>query len=445
MLDQTLRRTLGSGLVALSCQHRGSEHVEVALSLPAGAACETAEQCGLANFAARATLLGTAEMDFERFNEALDAFGASLAARPGADSSVWRGACLSGDLPRLLRLLRAALEAPRMAADDVERLRAQLLTGIRERDQDTMRLARIVALELAYGRQHPYGRPATGLREVVEGLDVEELRGFAATHLWPAGGTIAVVGPLPADALLEGIEAGLGDWAGPAEAPEGRSAGAGPAGPAEAPAKGAGGAGLARPGARCSVAPVDPVGSRRDLCLPGKTQTDIAMAVQAMPRRHEDFEPLSLANLIFGRFGLGGRLGQKIRDEMGLAYYCSTALVGAEEAGPWVLAAGVNPASVELALTTVREELDRLRREPVTEPELRESVGFARGSLVVELEEPAGLVETILRLETQGLGLGYIRDYLAWLDHVRPPTLLAAAWRYLDPARISVVTVGPER
>lgn len=421
VLNRALRRNLANGLVALACRHDGAEHVELALALPAaGSAGETAEQCGLAGFAARATLLGTAELDFGGFHRELDSFGASLAARPGADHSEWRGSCLTGDLPRLLGLLRAALESPRLDPADVERLRSELLVGIRERDQDTMRVARMAALEMAYGRDHPYGRPPGGYLDTVGRISLAGLRRFAQERLGPEGGAVVAVGPRPAQDLIEVIDGCLGDWRRQEDGADRRDH-----------ARGAGsGAGAG--------------GRRRDLALPGKTQTDIAMAVPAVPRRHPDFEALGLANLILGRFGLGGRLGRRVRDDLGLAYYCYSALVGARGAGPWLLAAGVNPVHVDRALATVREELDRLRSEPVTEAELQESVGWARGSLVVELEDPAGMAGAILNLEVQGLGLGYVRDYLDWLDRVEPGALLAAAQRYLDPAEISVVTAGPE-
>jgi len=420
MLEGTLRQQLRSGLTVLAARHDATEHVELGLSLPAGTACERPEQSGLANFAARGVLLGTERLDFDAYNEALDAIGGTLSARCAADSAVWRGACLAADLPVMLGLLRQALAAPRFAPEDTERLRSQILMGIHERDQDTMRVARRVSLELAFGREHPYGRPANGYQEVVQKLGTAELREFWRHTYGPGSATVVVVGPGEPGELAAAVEAELGVWA--------TQTGAG-----EAPAN----------AVSCPAPPPAASAGRRDLQLPGKTQTDIAMAVPTLRRRDEEFEALSLANLILGRLGLGGRIGHRVRDQLGLAYYCFSAVVGGLGPSPWILSAGVNPARVELALQTIQEELDRLREEPVSGEELEAAVGYARGSLAIELEEPGGLADTILRLETQGLGLDYVQHYLAWLERVSADALQAAARRYLDPEAISVVTAGP--
>src|SRR2546430_2547556 len=59
---------------------------------------------------------------------------------------------------------------------------------------------------------------------------------------------------------------------------------------------------------------------RATIPMPHKTQADIAIGGPAVPRRHADYYALNLANLLFGRIGLYGRLGRNLRDEQGLAY-----------------------------------------------------------------------------------------------------------------------------
>ena len=422
MLEHAVRHQMDSGLTLLACPHHAAEHVEVILSLPAGTGLESPGQAGLANFVARAVLLGTAELDFDAYNEQLDSFGGSLSAGCQPDSAVWRGSCLAADLPRLLDLLRSALAAPAFAADDVRRLRGQLLTGIDEREQDTMRLARRVAQELAYGRDHAYGRPANGYRATVETLGPPELHDFWRAHYGPRGGIVVLVGAGDPSRLVSMVETALAGWS----AGEQQPSAVGEATP-EAPGPGGG----AQPGAR------------RDLTLAGKTQTDIAMVLQALPRQHPDYEALSLANLILGRLGLGGRLGQRVREQLGLAYYCFSSLVPGRGPGPWLLAAGVNPSRLAEALESIAAELERIRREPVDAGELAMAVGYARGSLSVQLEEPAGLLGTLHRLEYYQLGLDYVPRYLRWLETVSAERLLEVVQRHLAAQRMVVVTAGP--
>src|SRR5207247_2622419 len=77
-----------------------------------------------------------------------------------------------------------------------------------------------------------------------------------------------------------------------------------------------------------------------------------------------DYYALNLANLLFGRIGLYGRLGRNLRDEQGLAYYAFTGLDARTAGGIWSISAGVNPANLEKAAQSIRAELDRLQADP---------------------------------------------------------------------------------
>ncbi|MDP2871882.1 MAG: pitrilysin family protein [Bacillota bacterium] len=408
------RLRLENGMVLLACSNSAAEHVELTMHMAAGSACETPETGGLANFAARGTLLGTADRPFEVINEQLDALGASLAADCGPDAARWRGSCLSGDLPAVADLLAETLDRPSFPAEHVERLRLELATRIRERDQDTRELAQRTALELAYPGGHPYGRHPLGLLESLTRLGPQDLRDFHSRCYGPERTVVAAVGPLASDRLLYMVSKAFGGW----------RTQAAPAGPP--------------PTAGDMAAPV-----RRDLHLQGKTQSDVAMALPALARGDPDYENLAVLNLILGRLGLGGRLGQRVREDLGLAYYCFSGLAERIGRGPWVLLAGVNPANVELAITTIREELDRIRREPVTLEELETALGFARGSLFLEVESASGLARLLVRMEVHQLGLDYLHSYTQSLASVTPQALLQVSRRCLDPGRLALVVAGP--
>jgi len=407
-----------------ACRHPGVEHVELALRVPsAGSAMDGSRAEGIANFAARGTLYGTGELPFEALNERLDALGASLAADCGPDAARWRGSCLAADLAVLAGILSEVLIRPSYAPQDTEHLRTELLTAIRERDQDTREVAQRVALEDAYPGGHPYGRHPLGSLETLARISSPQLLDFHAAHFSPVGAVLALTGPLSPEEMIDQAARSLSSWAPPrpvhtAETAQGLIA--------------------ARTTATAAPAP------RRNVVLHGKTQSDIAMAKPALSRRDEDFEALALLNLILGRLGLGGRLGQHVREELGLAYYCFSGLAERAGAGPWVLSAGVNPANVELAITTIGAELKRIRQEPVTQEELETALGFARGSLFLDVESAAGLAQWLLRMETYSLGLDYLHSYPQRLAAVTPQALLRVAERYLDPDRMALVVAGPQ-
>src|SRR5438128_12624814 len=100
--------------------------------------------------------------------------------------------------------------------------------------------------------------------------------------------------------------------------------------------------------------------------MPHETWFGVAIGAVGAPRRHDDYNALNLANLLFGRIGLYGRLGRNLRDEQGLAYYAFASLDARSAGGMWSISAGVNPANLAKALASIRAEMERLRHEPFT-------------------------------------------------------------------------------
>ena len=83
--------------------------------------------------------------------------------------------------------------------------------------------------------------------------------------------------------------------------------------------------------------------------MSGKIQSDLIWCVHGLTRTSPDYYAASVANMILGRIGLGGRLGDNVRERQGLAYYCGSSLDADLGAGPWAALAGINPANVERA------------------------------------------------------------------------------------------------
>lgn len=177
--------------------------------------------------------------------------------------------------------------------------------------------------------------------------------------------------------------------------------------------------------------------------MPHKSQVDVAVGAPAVARGHEDFYALYLANLLFGRIGLFGRLGQNLRDELGLAYYAYSTLESRTAGGMWSIAAGVNPANLPRAVQGVREEMERLRSQPFSLEELRDGKDNQVGSLIVSLERNAEMASELHRMEYYGLGMDFIERYADIVRDLPEDSVRAIARKYFDPANASMVVAGP--
>jgi zinc protease len=150
-----------------------------------------------------------------------------------------------------------------------------------------------------------------------------------------------------------------------------------------------------------------------------------------------------LMNNILGQYSLGGRLGERIRERQGMAYYVLSSLDANVIPGPLTIRAGVSPANVEKTIGAIDAELAKLAAEGPTESELAESKQYLIGSMPRTLETNIGIANYLQTAEFFGLGLDYDLRVPGLLQAVTGEQVWAAARQTLVPSRASVVVAGP--
>ncbi len=138
-----------------------------------------------------------------------------------------------------------------------------------------------------------------------------------------------------------------------------------------------------------------------------------------------------------------GRLGTEVRDKQGLAYYVFSQVEPRRDGTLWSARAGVDPSNIERALASIRMELERLRREPVSETELADAKSYLIGVLPLALESNDGVAATLLSLEEYGLGLDYLDRYPAIIGAITEQDILRAAAEHLDPEKLVISVARP--
>jgi zinc protease len=411
------RRVLPNGIVVLGSERLESASVVLRARLRAGAIFDGEETEGLSRLAAIMLQRGTERQTFVELNERTDSLGASIGAEPGRLVVDLRVRCLVEDFAELTGLLADVIRRPIFPVSELEKVRGQTLTAIMQGDQDTRTVAERGLRKLAYPADHPYSRSITGTKESVPTLDRDALVAFHARHYRPDVLSFSVVGGVPFDEAVRVIEEHFGDWRVEDEAPV----------------------------FTIPVAAPPAATQREEFTLAGKSQSDISAGHPALPRSHPDYYALDVANFVLGRFGLSGRLGQRIREEQGLAYSTSSSLDGGMGPGLWAARAGVNPANVDKAIESMIVELRRLQDEPVGEDELLNAQDFLTGSLPLALESQDGVARAALDIELYNLGLDYLDRYPAIIRALTREQLQAAAQRHLHPDRLAITVAGPER
>lgn len=414
--DDITRVELKNGIVVLARENPNSQAVTLRGYLPAGSLFDPDEKLGLADFVASALMRGTAKREFQAIYDSLESVGASFGFSGGTHTAGFGGRSLAEDLPLLLDLLNEGLRFPKFPKTQIEKLRAQLLTGLAMRAQDTRDMASLIFDELVY-RDHPYARAEEGHPQTVGAITADDLVNFHKKVYGPRGMVVAVVGGIEAEKAVAEVRVTLEDWQNPDQ-------------PAEVQLP--------------EWKPLDARVTKRHP-IPGKSQSDLIIGTAGPARSEPDYMAANLGNNILGHFGLMGRVGDVVREQAGLAYYAYSSLGGGTGPGPWAVAAGVNPSNEEKAADLIFKELARFTDEMVTEEELSDSQSNFIGSMPLSLETNGGVAEALLNVERHKLGLDYYRHFPDEIKAITREQIRGVAARYLTNDKMAVSIAGPNR
>jgi zinc protease len=412
--DDITRVQLSNGVIVLSRPNFNSPSVVVDGYLPVGGIFDPDPQLGLADFTAAALMRGTTQRSFQEIYDALESCGASLGVSGGTLTTGFNGRALAEDLNLLLSMLGEVLRQPIFPAEHVERLRAQLLTALAIRAQDTGEMASLAFDQMVY-KNHPFSRPEDGYPETIQEITRDNLATFHCQHYGSRGMIIAIVGAIEPTHAVDVASRMFGDWQNPKQA---------------------------------VTPPLPPLeqleqATTQRVTIPGKFQADIVIGAAGPPRASPDYMAASLGNSVLGQFGMMGRMGEILREKAGLAYYAASSLGGGVGPGPWDVSIGVDPANVEKAIDLALQEIRKFTSQAIHLEELADSQANYVGRLPLSLESNSGVAGALVNLERHQLGLDYYRRYADLVRIVTTDQVLEVARRYLDPEKLAIAVAGP--
>ncbi len=408
------RERLSNGAVVLAKETNTTPAVAISATFRAGSIYDPPACGGLAHFLSRVIDRGTESRSADDIAEALDGRGVSLMVMVTRQQMMLACTCLAEDFEAMLELVGDVCMRPTFPEREIETRRLEIVTSIRQ-DEDNPAVVAVEGLmEILYPDPHPYGRRTKGTIGTVEAIRRSDLQRFHAQTFAPATLALVVVGDVePSRAITQAARV-FGDWTGPESPP-----GAVPDAPR-----------LAR---------------RRQLVRPmmSKVQADIAYGFVAITRRDPSYYPFVVMNNVLGQYALGGRLGDSIRERQGMAYYVFSAFDANIGRGPLVIRAGVDPRNVDRAVASIDDELRRLAEGGVTPRELTESKQYLVGSMPRTLETNAGIAAFLQNVEFFDLGLDHDVRLPHLIDAVTAEQVNAEARRHLVPDQAALCIAGP--
>ncbi len=399
------------GIEAWLVQEKSVPLISIDFAFRGGAIQDPADKAGVANMAAALLDEGAGELDSKAFHERLEEKAIQLGFSAGRDR--FRGSLrtLVEHRDEALELLRLALTLPRFDGDEVERIRSQVLAGLRRETTSPNEIAGKRWWSTAFP-DHPYGRPVSGTLESVPHIGVGDLKDYARRVFARDTLKVAVVGDIDAagaGALLDKVFGALP--------------------------------------ARAELAPVvaaSPQGLGRRIVI----ELDVPQAVvtfggPGIARKDPDFMAAYIVNHILGGGSFSSRLYREVREKRGLAYSVYSSLVWLDHAAMFMGGTGTRADRAGETIAIIEQEIHRLAESGPTEEELARSKSYLEGSYALGFDTSAKIAAQLVQIQLDELGIDYIDRRKGLIEAVTIEDVRRVAKRLLDSGLLVTVVGRP--
>jgi zinc protease len=172
------------------------------------------------------------------------------------------------------------------------------------------------------------------------------------------------------------------------------------------------------------------------------TQANIIIGHAGVKREDPDFYALTVMNYILGGGGFASRLVEEIRNKRGLAYSVASFFEPGKYPGSFQIVLQTKNSSAREAISLALQQMERIRKELVSEKELEDAKKYLIGSFPMRLDTQGKLVNFLTQIEYFGLGLDYPERYPSLIRSVSREEVLRVAKTYLHPESYILVVVA---
>ncbi len=408
----TERRELPGGVRLLVRENPGSNLVALRMGTRGGLLAESVRTNGVHNLLARSWPRGTGRRSAVEVAEAMDEIAGRCTAFSGRNSFGLSSTFLASGLGRGLDLFREVLLEPAFEADEVARMQALTVEGIRSIPDNPISLA-FLHFHRALYPGHPFRMPVMGTEASVRRLTPGSLRSAYRRGLRRPGSVVVAVGDFDGGRMTERLAEVLAALP-PADERELVDP---PLRPLRA--------------VRRRAIEVDKEQAHLVVGFPGATVTD--------PDRH------ALEVLAAILAGQSGRLFLDLRDRQGLAYSVTAWSQEAVAPGFFAVYIGTERSKLDRARQGIHAHLRRLCDEPVDDEELQRAVRYLVGNFEIGLQRGGAVASRMLFDELYGLGHDAMERYADQLMALTAAELQRVAQQRLTLDRHVELTLVPKK
>jgi len=406
--------TLENGLELFVVERRELPKVSVTLASRAGSVSDPQGKGGLASMTARVMRRGTASRNALEIDTELGNLGTAIGWAAGRENARLNVEVLKRNLTPAVSILADVARNPAFPEAEFDREKKLALDALAQTANNPQAVAARVAFMLAFGLDHPYGRPPIGLPGTVSGIAREDLVEFHKAQWRPGSSALIVAGDVTLAEATALAREQFGSW---------------PAGSAPA----------------VTVPPARPVGPGKVYMIDRQdaAQTVVAHVLPAPARTAEDYHAVLLADAVYGGGGFGTRLNLNLREDKGYSYgvFSNAALLS--RGGAIIASGGVQTDKTRESVVEFVTELKNFAgANPISDTELTAARLSKIRGYAQQFESLGRVADQVLTLWTVGLPMIELQREPEGLLGASLAAVNAAAAKYGTPAGTSLLLVG---
>lgn len=404
---------LDNGVEVFVVERKDLPKVAVSLATRAGSVFDPPGKDGLASLAVQVMRRATRTRKAIEIDTTLGDLGTALNGSANREFATLGFEVLRRNLAQAVDVLADVAREPAFPQDEIDRERKQRLDELSQVENNADAISRRVSMMLAFGRNHPYGRPPQGLTGTISTISAEDLSRFHAAHWKPASSLLVFVGDI---SLPEAVDLGrrrFGSWSG-----------------GSAPV--------------VTIPPPEPAGPGKMFLIdrPDAAQTVISEILPGPPRSSSDYYAFTLANAVWGG-AAGARLGSNLREEKAYSYGVFSFPTANSRYGAWIASGGVQSNRTAESVVEFEKELKFIAGEkPVSENELADAKGNRVRGYAQQFESLGRIANQVVQLWAVGLPVGELQREPDELQKTTRTSVNAAAEKYASPSRSTLLLVG---
>lgn len=408
------RVVLDNGLVVYLLEDHELPLVTITATMRTGGWIDPADKVGLA--AMTGTVMrtgGGGGLSAEQVDAELEQFAGDIHIGIGSQSGSASLDVLSKDLNRGLEIFAGLIRSPAFEPARLELAKLQAIEGIRRRQDSPGSIVSREFTKALYGADHPTARESSV--DSIKRLTRQDLIAFHRNTIHPNGMLLGVTGDFTKDEMLTSLRKVFGDW----------KKGAVPE--------------LKIP----EVSDADMAQSVVRFINKDTSQTHLRVGHLSIKESDPDYVALAIVNDILGGSSFRSRLFNDVRTKRGLAYSVGSRLMtGMHDQGVWLMRAETKMTSTQEVIERFVANMERMRKEPVTDAELAEAKEAYVNSFVFSFASPSAIVSRLIELEYDGLPKDFLQQLRAQVIQLTKEDVLAAAKKHLHPDRLKIIAVG---